>query len=382
MPVEAALGDAKPRGQGVQAQGVDGLGFQEARSPIDPRVTRQPPADGRLRIGPDGCRRATPHRLAPRARRADRNSAGDRRCNRIHNRAQPSPRIHTARYGRACGETMAYTINVNGADHTVDVDEGMPLLWVLRDVLGMTGTKFSCGVAQCGACMVQVDGEAQPSCVLPIDGVGAAKITTIEAIAATPAGRKVQKAWIDLDVVQCGYCQSGQVVAARRPADRQRRADRRGHRRGHAAQRVPLRNLRPHPRGDPSGGQGMRRETMLHAPWPADPQRRALLKAAAAGGLLVAFHIPAAAAEAKDEFAPNAQVRLRPDGHVIINLPRSEMGQGVFTALAMMAAEEMDVDLDKVSVGDSARGEAVWRWAHRPAYRRLHLLVPRLDSHA
>ena len=109
---------------------------------------------------------------------------------------------------------MAFAIKVNGTTHSVDVDGDTPLLWVLRDVLGMTGTKFGCGMALCGACTVQIDGAATRSCVAPIDSVGASAITTIEAIGATPAGAKIQKAWLDLEVVQCGYCQSGQIMSA------------------------------------------------------------------------------------------------------------------------------------------------------------------------
>jgi isoquinoline 1-oxidoreductase alpha subunit len=109
---------------------------------------------------------------------------------------------------------MATTIRVNGVDRTVDVDGDTPLLWVLRDVLGMTGTKFGCGAALCGACTVHIDGVATRSCVTPIDSVGGSAITTIEAIGETPAGKAVQKAWLDLEVVQCGYCQSGQIVSA------------------------------------------------------------------------------------------------------------------------------------------------------------------------
>ncbi len=109
---------------------------------------------------------------------------------------------------------MAFAIKVNGTTHSVDVDGDTPLLWVLRDVLGMTGTKFGCGMALCGACTVQIDGAATRSCVTPIDSVGASAITTIEAIGATPAGAKIQKAWFDLEVVQCGYCQSGQIMSA------------------------------------------------------------------------------------------------------------------------------------------------------------------------
>jgi isoquinoline 1-oxidoreductase alpha subunit len=109
---------------------------------------------------------------------------------------------------------MAYTIKVNAVDHAVDVDSDTPLLWVLRDVLGLTGTKFGCGKALCGACTVLIDNTATRSCVTPIDSVGAAAITTIEAIGNTPIGRKIQKAWLDLEVVQCGYCQPGQIVSA------------------------------------------------------------------------------------------------------------------------------------------------------------------------
>jgi isoquinoline 1-oxidoreductase subunit alpha len=104
--------------------------------------------------------------------------------------------------------------DVNGVDRMVDVESDTPLLWVLRDVLGMTGTKFGCGIAQCGACTVQIDGEPVRSCLLPVGSIGERKITTIEGIGATEAGRKIQKAWLDLEVVQCGYCQSGQIMSA------------------------------------------------------------------------------------------------------------------------------------------------------------------------
>lgn len=109
---------------------------------------------------------------------------------------------------------MTIKIKVNGADHEVDVDGHMPLLWVLRDVLGMTGTKFGCGMALCGACTVHLEGRPIRSCITPVGSVGNSAITTIEAIGETPAGAKVQKAWLDLEVVQCGYCQPGQIMAA------------------------------------------------------------------------------------------------------------------------------------------------------------------------
>src|SRR6516225_6818534 len=102
---------------------------------------------------------------------------------------------------------MPYDIKVNGAIRTVDVDGDTPLLWVLRDVLGMTGTKFGCGMALCGACTVHLDGNPVRSCITSIDSIGASEITTIEAVGATPAGARIQKAWVDLEVPQCGYCQ-------------------------------------------------------------------------------------------------------------------------------------------------------------------------------
>jgi len=105
-------------------------------------------------------------------------------------------------------------LKINGQTHSVDVTPDTPLLWVLRDVLGMTGTKFGCGIAQCGACTVHVDGRPVRSCVLPVGAVGDRSVTTIEAVGDTPNGAKIQQAWLDLEVVQCGYCQSGQIMSA------------------------------------------------------------------------------------------------------------------------------------------------------------------------
>ncbi|HVM78485.1 MAG TPA: (2Fe-2S)-binding protein [Stellaceae bacterium] len=109
---------------------------------------------------------------------------------------------------------MPFTIEVNGNAHSVDVDGDTPLLWVLRDVLGMTGTKFGCGMALCGACTVHIDGVATRSCITTIESIGNSQITTIEAVGATPSGAKIQKAWLEHEVVQCGYCQSGQIMSA------------------------------------------------------------------------------------------------------------------------------------------------------------------------
>jgi isoquinoline 1-oxidoreductase alpha subunit len=106
------------------------------------------------------------------------------------------------------------TLRINGEEKTVAAPDDMPLLWVLRDLLGMTGTKFGCGIAQCGACTVHIDGKPVRSCLLPVGAVGDRAVTTIEGIAATEAGARAQKAWLDLEVIQCGYCQSGQIMSA------------------------------------------------------------------------------------------------------------------------------------------------------------------------
>jgi isoquinoline 1-oxidoreductase subunit alpha len=109
---------------------------------------------------------------------------------------------------------MATTLNINGERKTFDATADTPLLWVLRDILGMTGTKFGCGIALCGACTVHLDGKAVRSCLLPVGAVRDRAVTTIEGIGATPVGAAVQKAWLDLEVIQCGYCQSGQIMSA------------------------------------------------------------------------------------------------------------------------------------------------------------------------
>jgi len=106
------------------------------------------------------------------------------------------------------------SLHINGQSRDIDVSPDTPLLWALRDVLGLTGTKFGCGIAQCGACTIHLDGKPVRSCMLAVGTIGDRKITTIEAIGDTPAGARIQKAWLDLEVVQCGYCQSGQIMSA------------------------------------------------------------------------------------------------------------------------------------------------------------------------
>src|SRR3982751_2722383 len=109
---------------------------------------------------------------------------------------------------------MALTVSVNATTHSVDVDDDTPTLWVLRDVLGLTGTKFGCGLGLCGACTIHLDGKPVRSCITPVASTAGKRIATIESVGATPIGQTIQQAWVDLEVPQCGYCQSGQIMSA------------------------------------------------------------------------------------------------------------------------------------------------------------------------
>jgi len=109
---------------------------------------------------------------------------------------------------------MPHALHINGTTHTVDVDDDTPTLWAIRDLLGMTGTKFGCGAGLCGACTIHVDGKPARSCITPVSALAGKRVTTIEGIGATPTGARVQKAWLEIDVPQCGYCQSGQIMSA------------------------------------------------------------------------------------------------------------------------------------------------------------------------
>ena len=109
---------------------------------------------------------------------------------------------------------MRYSIQVNGQQQRIDADPAMPLLWVLRDLLDLKGTKFGCGKSLCGACTVHLDGKPTRACVTPVSAVGSATVTTIEGVSTTAAGRAIQAAWLAVDVVQCGYCQAGQIMSA------------------------------------------------------------------------------------------------------------------------------------------------------------------------
>ena len=152
---------------------------------------------------------------------------------------------------------MAVSFKVNGKAVSVDVSEDMPLLWVLRDVLDMKGTKFGCGIAQCGACTVHVDGTPTRSCQRRVASVAGANVTTIEGL--SPDGtHAVQRAWEELDVPQCGYCQAGQIDVRRGAAGEQAEPDGRGYRSGDERQHLPLRHVSANPPGDPSRGANAR----------------------------------------------------------------------------------------------------------------------------
>ena len=145
------------------------------------------------------------------------------------------------------------TLRINDQEHELDVPDDMPLLWVLRDIVGLTGTKFGCGVALCGACTVHLDGRPIRSCITPVASVAGKTITTIEAIGKTASGERIQKAWLNVEVVQCGYCQPGQIMSAAALIEQQPEPQRRRHRCRHVRQHLSLRYLSAHSRRHQAG---------------------------------------------------------------------------------------------------------------------------------
>ena len=249
-------------------------------------------------------------------------------------------------------------LTVNGKAYEVDVPDSMPLLWVLRDVIGLTGTKFGCGVAQCGACTVHVGG--RPSALLP-DAHGHPQrrgVVTIEGL--HPKGEHpLQVAWRESEVPQCGYCQPGQIMQAAGLLENDPQAHRRGHRCGDERPHLPLRHLLAHQ----GRHQDRRGEAVMRA---VDRDRRALLKLLGTGGLVLAVGpggIVRLGAEGPEAgvadapWAPHVYVRVGEDGLVTILCHRSEMGQGIRTTMPMIIADEMEADWARCRV-EQADGDA------------------------
>ena len=188
---------------------------------------------------------------------------------------------------------MALDLNVNGATHSVDVDPQTPLLWVIRDSLGLTGTKFSCGIAQCGACTLHVDGQPVRSCSFPVSLAVGKAIKTIEGV--SPDGNHpIQRAWKELDAPQCGYCQSGMIMSALALLERNPASDRRRHRRGRD-ECLPLLELSPRAQSDPLGRRSHEGVSSMKAP---TANRREVL--AGAGAFVLGFWLPPRAAQASN----------------------------------------------------------------------------------
>ena len=250
-------------------------------------------------------------------------------------------------------------LSVNGKNHSVNADPDMPLLWVLREELQLTGTKFGCGMALCGACTVHLDGQAVRSCATPLSAAAGKAVTTIEGIGASRTGKTVQAAWTLHDVPQCGYCQSGQIMSACALLAREQAPERRRHRRRDERQHLPLRHLQPDSRCDQGrGGESAcaRRVTVTTAAF-GTGTRRAFLKRSASAALVIGFTLPVEAARLRktvlanaEPFAPNAWLRITPDNRITVLCGSAEMGQGVLTAIPMLIAEELDADWDRVSV--------------------------------
>jgi isoquinoline 1-oxidoreductase beta subunit len=272
------------------------------------------------------------------------------------------------------------TLNVNGKVRDVQVEADTPLLWVLREQIGLTGTKYGCGVAQCGACSVHLNGEVVRSCSIPVSAVKPTdRIVTIEGLSAQRT-HPVQVAWLALDVPQCGYCQSGQLMAAA-----ESEPDRPGHR-CRDVQHLPLRHVSADPRGGAHGGgeqgrggaagQGegagrcrMKTPSRARRARPTSLARRKFIigSAAAGGGLALGFHLPygiatvEAATTAPAGVEVNAWVVVRPDDTCVIRIARSEMGQGTLTGLAQLVAEELECDWKQVTTESPTPGESLAR---------------------
>ena len=243
-----------------------------------------------------------------------------------------------------------------------------PLLWAIRDVLGMTGTKFGCGMALCGACTVHLDGSPVRSCITSIDSVGTSAITTIEAIGETPAGQRIQKAWVDLEVPQCGYCQSGQIMSAAallagtpHPSD----ADIDDAMSGNICRCGTYVRIREaikqaaHPdkeadhadRAIPSPPRRVLRRTIAGALAPRLPRgQRRRRRRIAAQPATCRPRRGAPTRRPRTALRPTPIVRIGHDGQVTVTVAQVEMGQGTYTSMPMLIAEELEVDLGAVKL--------------------------------
>ena len=263
-------------------------------------------------------------------------------------------------------------LTINGMTRTVDVPEDMPLLWVLRDVIGLTGTKFGCGIASCGACTVHIDGQATRSCVTPVSTLAGKQVTTIEAIGETSTGKKIQNAWIALEVPQCGYCQSGQIMSAsallaKNPAPTD--ADIDSAMSGNIAAAAPMAGFVPPSSRLPVARVRRKRSlTMRSGTGDGFPGATSWSSMAAAGGGLYSGAAPmspgvrgqSGSAASPPAFAPNAYVRVGTDDVVTVILPQAEMGQGIYTALPMLVAEELEIGLDQVRVEHAPADDRIY----------------------
>ena len=249
-------------------------------------------------------------------------------------------------------------LKVNGVAQRIDADPTTPLLWIIRENLDLIGTKFGCGIAQCGACTVHVDGQAVRSCTTPLSAVAGRSVTTIEGLASDGAPHAVQQAWIDEQVPQCGYCQSGQIMAAAALLAEKPDARRRGDRHGHARQYLPLWNLLARPPRHQTGRQEQRAggDRVSLGKW----TRRGFITAGivTGGALLVGVAIrpghrapKVRALVADDEEALlTVWLKIAPNNRTTAIVPHAEMGQGAHSTLAQMLADELDADWRLVDV--------------------------------
>ena len=250
------------------------------------------------------------------------------------------------------------TFKINGRTVILNEPDDTPLLWAIRDAAGLKGTKFGCGIGMCGACTVHIDGQAVRSCVTPLSAVAGTSVTTIEGL--DPKGaHPLQTAWIEAQVPQCGYCQSGPDHASGLAAQGQAAPDRRRHQPGHERQPLPLHGLHPHQEGHQAGRHphgGSPRMTR-HERAAAFLSRRGFMISATAAGVSLGFTAPVDAAAGS--FKPTIWYSIDRQGIVTVNVIRAELGQHVGTAVARIVADELEADWSKVRI-NTVDSDAKW----------------------